>query len=145
MDIEQSMELLSIVPLFRGLNERQKREIAKRLIDRKYAAGEKIIAQGSTGFGLFIVHSGSAEAHYEAGDGSVSVVNTFGPNDYFGEIALIDNGPRTASVIATEETRCLLLNPIDFTAIVTNDAEMGLLISRALASRIRRLLETMGR
>ena len=73
------------------------------------------------------------------------MVNTFKPNDFFGEITLLDDGPRTASVIATEETECLILSRFDFLALMKNDADMGVVIAQEVAKRLRRLINTLDR
>lgn len=93
---------------------------------------------------MFVIVSGHAEAVLESRDGDKTVVNTFGPSDFFGEIALLDDGPRTASVVATEETECLILSRPDFIAVMQNDAEMGVIIAQELANRIRKLINSFG-
>ena len=77
------------------------------------------------------------------GDGTQTVVNSFGPMDFFGEVAMLDDGPRTASVITTEETDCLVLSRSDFISIMENDAEMATEIAVALAKRLRRAVGAM--
>jgi len=76
-------------------------------------------------------------------DGSTAVVNTFGPSDYFGELALLDNGPRTASVIATEPTHCLILPRESFLGVLRRDGEMAVSILTELARRFRTALESL--
>lgn len=137
------MSFLSKVPLFTGLTDRQKKQLSKRFISREYKEGESIVTQGKGGAGLFIIISGKAEAVLESPDGAKAVVNTFGSTDFFGEIALLDDGPRTASVIATKDTECLILSREDFIAIMKNDADMGVVIAETLAIRFRRFLGTM--
>jgi CRP-like cAMP-binding protein len=74
-------------------------------------------------------------------DGEKVVVNTFGPGDFFGELALLDYGPRTASVIATEPTTCLLLTRWDFLAVLRDDAETAIGVLQAVARRFRGMLD----
>lgn len=145
MKTENSIAMLAKVSLFKGLKERQLKLLADHLVEQKYPAGSKIIEQGRVGFGLFIIGSGQAEVQFESEEGSTSVVNTLGAYDFFGEIALLDDGPRSASVVATEETTCLILNRIEFISIMMGDAEMGVLIATELAKRIRTLLESVGK
>ncbi|GAB4580323.1 MAG: hypothetical protein Fur0022_30630 [Anaerolineales bacterium] len=141
---ENREKFLANVPLFSGLHARQLRQLAQRFVSRKYQPNEYIVSQGKGGAGMFTIVSGRAEAVLETPDGDKIVVNTFGPNDFFGEIALLDDGPRTASVIATEETECLILSRPDFIAIMQNDAEMGVVIATELANRIRKLINSFG-
>ena len=139
-DTKQTAKFLDNVPLFNGLNGRQLEHIAKRFVGRDYAAGQTIVIQGSGGEGFFVVQSGHAEAVLERADGSKSVVNSFGPTHFFGELALLDDGLRTASVIATEPTHCLVLTRWDFLAALREDAEMAIVILQELARRFRQAL-----
>jgi CRP-like cAMP-binding protein len=70
-------------------------------------------------------------------------VNNFGPTDFFGELALLYEGTRTASVITTAETDCLVLARWDFISNMREDAEMGVVISQELAKRFRRALDAL--
>jgi len=134
---------LAKVPLFAGLNNRQKKLLSKRFITRQYKAGEKIVTQGKGGAGLFTVTTGKAEAVIESVDGEKTIVNQFGPTDFFGEIALLDDGPRTASVLALVDTTCMVLSREDFIASMKNDADMGVIIAEELAKRFRRVVSVM--
>ena len=131
------------VPLFDGLNKRHLNQLAKRFIPRSYKAGDVIVRQGKGGEGMFTIVSGGAEAVLETSDGEKTVVNTFGPANFFGEVAMLDDGPRTASVIATEDTECLVLTRSDFVSVMQNDAEMATEIAMALARRLRKAVGTM--
>lgn len=130
--------ILARIPLFHGLNKRHLNQLSKRFIPRSYKAGQAIVTQGKGGEGMFVITSGSAEAILETSDGTKTVVNTFGPANFFGEVAMLDDGPRTASVIATADTECLVLTRSDFIAVMQNDAEMATEIAMALARRLRR-------
>ncbi len=140
-DLERIAEILGKVPLFESLNKRQLQNLARIFIDRQCQAGEVIVPQGREGYGFFIVASGKAEAVRERADGTKSVVNTFGPGDFFGELALLDNGPRTASVIAVEPTECLILPRENFLGVLRRDGEMAVAILTELAKRFRTSLE----
>ena len=134
------LSFLAKVPLFSGLTERQLKQLAKRFVTREYKAGDTIVTQGKGGAGMFTITAGKAEALVEAPDGTKTVVNTFGPTDFFGEIALLDDGPRTASVVAVKDTDCLILSREDFIAVLKNDADMGVVIAQELARRFRRFI-----
>jgi CRP-like cAMP-binding protein len=142
--VETTEKFLTDVPLFQGLRDRQLKQLATRFVMRKYQPNDYIVSQGKGGAGMFIIVSGHAEAVLESRDGNKTVVNSFGPSDFFGEIALLDDGPRTASVIAAEDTDCLILSRPDFIAVMQNDAEMGIIIAQELANRIRKLINSFG-
>ena len=137
------MKFLMRVPLFSGLTNRQQKRIANRFVNREYKAGDYIVTQGKGGAGMFTIISGEAEAIIESPDGEKTVVNTFSSTDFFGEIALLDPGPRTASVIAKKDTECLVLSREDFISTMKNDADMGVVIAEELASRLRRTVNVL--
>ena len=132
---------LTSVPMFKTLNDRQLRHLARRFIERKYDKNDLIVTQGHVGVGLFVIMSGSAEVVKENADGTKTVVATFGPRDFFGELSLIDEAPRIASVVATSATDCLVLSRLDVLAVLEEDVEIPIVIMRELVSRLRKTLE----
>ena len=143
-DLKQTIGFLQVVPLFHGLNNPHLEYLAKRMVGRVYAAGQPIVTQGQGGEGFFVIISGKAEAFRERSDGVKAEVNTFGPTDFFGELALLDDGPRTASVIATEPTQCYVLTRWDFLAVLREgDKEMSIIILQELAKRFLRTLDSL--
>jgi len=122
---------LATIPLLAGLTDR----VTRRLVDvgkrRTYAAEEVIVKEGTTGTALYIVLSGRARVE-RAGE----TVGQLGSGDFFGELALIEEHPRSATVIASEETDCLLLPAWEFTALLEEHPEMALPIMHALIARL---------
>ena len=88
-------ETLSNVPLFSGLEPRDLDRIADSFKQRNYAAGDKIANEGSGGAGFFVIGEGTAKVTVHGEERA-----TLGPGDYFGEIALIDEGTRSATITA---------------------------------------------
>ena len=131
------------VPLFQSLNKKQLEQLASWLVKREFAAGTTIVEQGKGGEGFFIIVSGKAEATRTRADGSKTVVNQFGPTDYFGELALLDDGLRTATVTATEKVDCLVLVRWDFLAKLETNADMAVKILQELARRFRMALDAL--
>ena len=142
MKTEEMVEFLAKVPLFQRLNNRQLRQITDLCTHRTFEPDQKIVTQGESGFGMFLLINGRAEAVLEQTDGRVTVVNEFGPTDYFGEVNILDGGPRTASVIALEDTECLFLGRLEFIALLNKDASMATDIAVELAKRLRRAVRT---
>jgi CRP/FNR family cyclic AMP-dependent transcriptional regulator len=140
MSTQETTQILAKVPLFQGLNTRQIQGLAQTATRRTYAAGEQIIDQGQRGIGLYVVLSGQAEAIHTRVDGEEVLVNTFGPTDFFGELAMLSDEPRTASVVATEDTECLVLTRWEFLGKLKADAEMAIVILQELAKRFQRAL-----
>jgi CRP/FNR family transcriptional regulator, cyclic AMP receptor protein len=142
-DLKQTVGFLQNVPLFHGLNNRHLELLAKRMVNRQYAAGQPIVTQGHGGEGFFVIVAGKAQAFRERSDGEKVEVNSFGPTDFFGELALLDDGLRTASVVATEPTQCLALTRWDFLTTLREQAEMSVIILQELAKRFRRALDSL--
>ena len=142
-NLEQIVGFLNKVPLFTSLKRGQLERLAKRFVERQYDAGKDIVTQGQGGEGLFIVVSGGADVFRARADGEKVLVNRFGPTDFFGEMALLDEGIRTATVVPTEKTVCLVLTRWDFLGILNEDAEISIVILQELARRFRMALEAM--
>ena len=142
-DQQKITRFLHTVPMFRGLNDRQLERLGKRFTERSYKKGEAIVNQGTLGIGLFIVESGKAEAIRQHPDGEKTVVNTFGPTDFFGELSLLDESPRTATVAASEDSKCLVLTQLDFLSALREDAEVPIIMLKELAHRLRRATESL--
>lgn len=101
---EDVLPTLERSPLFRGLDRAQLREIVDRFDDATYLPDHGIITEGMRGPEFFIVLSGSASVVLHD-----QVIAVLGPGEFFGEVAALDGGPRTASVRADTQLRCLTL------------------------------------
>lgn len=130
VDLEQQ---LSTVPLLAGLERRTRKRLSEVGKRRTYQADETIVKQGTTGTALYIVLSGRATI--VVSDQTVGEVTA---GDFFGELALIEEHPRTASVIASEETECLLFPAWEFTALLDEHPEIAVPIMKALIGRLHR-------
>ena len=130
MELEQQ---LASVPLLAGLNTRVRHRLAETGKRRTYAADEEIVREGSTGTALYIVLSGSARV--VRGGETLGEVKA---GDFFGELALIEEHPRSASVVAAVETECLLFPAWEFTALLEEHPEIAVPIMRALIGRLHR-------
>jgi CRP/FNR family transcriptional regulator, cyclic AMP receptor protein len=141
---DQKKKFISNVPLFQGLKDRQVQLLADRMVERNYAAGETIVEQGQGGEGFFVITSGKAEATRLRADGEKIHVNSFGPSDFFGELALLDEGGvRTATIVATEPLTCLILIRWDFLSTLRQDADMAVVILQEMAKRFRVALDSL--
>jgi CRP-like cAMP-binding protein len=143
MGVKEIAAFLAKVPLFKELNGRQLESLAQTMVSHDYQTGQDIVTQGESGVGLFVIASGEAEVIHVRTDGTRAVVNVLGETDYFGELALLTEGPRTASVIATQPTQCLVLTRWNFLAALKGDAEMAVSILEEMAWRFRTALEVL--
>lgn len=124
---------LASVPLLAGLDDRVRRRLAQIGKRRTYAAGEAIVKEGSTGTALYVILSGRVRV--ERGGNQVGEL---GAGDFFGELALIEDEPRSASVIAADESECLLFPAWEFRALLDEQPQIAVAIMRALIERIHR-------
>ena len=143
LELKKTASFLASVPLFRSLNKAQIQSLARTMTPRHYAAGEELVRQGQGGIGLFVVVSGRAEAVHTRLDGTRVVVNTFGPTDFFGELAMLNDEPRTATVVAVEDTECLVLTRWEFLAKLEQDGKMATVILKELAQRFQRAMAVL--
>ncbi|MBN1935034.1 MAG: cyclic nucleotide-binding domain-containing protein [Anaerolineae bacterium] len=141
--LRKTVAFLARVPLFQDLKKRQLRSLARWAIPRHYASGEAIVRQGKSGIGLFIVVSGKAEAVRTRRDGTRVVVNAFVLTDFFGELALLNDEPRTASVIALEDTECLALVHWNFRSMLAQYGEMTAVILQEQSRRFQRAMSVL--
>ncbi|HEX6018842.1 MAG TPA: PEP/pyruvate-binding domain-containing protein [Burkholderiaceae bacterium] len=123
---------LQRVRFFADLDRRQAEQIARLLKERRFAKGETVIREGSGAAAFFIIDTG------EAAVSSRGVpINTLGPGDHFGEIALIDGGPRSATVVATTDLVCYGLTYWEFRPLVERSGTIAWKLLQALARRVR--------
>ncbi|MBN1934830.1 MAG: cyclic nucleotide-binding domain-containing protein [Anaerolineae bacterium] len=139
---DKTIEFLAKIPLFGDLKRRQLDLLARLVGEKTYQPGEAIVRQGQGGVGLFIIEAGKADVLRQTVDGTETVVNTLGPGDFFGELALLDDGQRTASVVAVEPTTCMSMTRWDFMPLLKDDADMAILILQEIVQRFRRALDT---
>jgi CRP/FNR family transcriptional regulator len=128
---------LARVPLFDGLSRDELARIAECCLERGYAAGAVLVRQGEQGVGLFIVASGSVRVTQHQEDGEEQLLALLGPGGVFGEMALLDDLPRSATVTALEPTRTLVLVYWDFRAMLLDNAEIAVKLLGVLSRRLR--------
>jgi CRP-like cAMP-binding protein len=120
------------VPLFVGLTTQQFRMVARLFKKRSYDRGEIVINEGSSGATFFVIESG--EASVTVRGRKKATLKTF---DYFGEIALIDGGPRTETVTATTDLVCYAINYWDFRPFVIANGVIAWKLLQGLALMLR--------
>jgi CRP-like cAMP-binding protein len=141
--VQDIVNVLAVTPLFQGLKQRQLESLAQKFVERTYGADEAIVTQGKGGEGFFIITSGAAEAIRVRADGSKTVLNPLEAGEFFGELALLTDTMRTASVVTTEPTTCLVLTRWNFIAMLRKDADMAVTVLQELADRFSRVLNTL--
>ena len=126
------VEALQNVQLFSTLAEEDMEELARQLHERRFPEGAEVTTEGSTGAGFFVIAAGNAEVMV-GGEHRA----TLGPGDYFGEVALIDDGIRSASIVAATDLLCYGLTPWEFRPFVEEHPKVAWALLEALARLIR--------
>jgi CRP-like cAMP-binding protein len=141
--VKDIAEFIAMVPLFRDLKPRHIERIAKRLRERDYEQGAVIVEQGTMGIGLFIMVRGKARVIRSHGDGSTREIDMLERFNFFGELSLLDDHTRTASVVADEPVKCLVLAKLDFLDELDDEPEMAIPMLKELAHRFRRIITNL--
>ena len=126
------LDLLRNVDLFEELSKKEIERLAKSFRESRFAAGETIAAEGTRGVGFFIIGEGTVQYSVRGEE-----VGQGGPGDYFGEIALIDDGPRTATVTAGTDVTAYGLASWEFQPLVEENAALAWELLQGMAKRLR--------
>jgi CRP-like cAMP-binding protein len=124
--------VLKRIPLFADLNKRESEQIARLFKERRFASGETVAREGSGGAAFFFIDSG--EATVSVGGKSRGTLKA---GDYFGEIALIDGGERSATVTAASDLVCYGLTYWDFRPLAQQNASIAWKLLQSLAKKLR--------
>jgi CRP-like cAMP-binding protein len=123
---------LKAVPLFAHCNGKELDFIATQVEEMDFPAGRVLCTEGMNGGDFFILESGAADVTRGG-----KKIATMKPGDFFGEIALVDGGKRTATVTTTVPSRCFVLGPRQFQNVLHQNVEVIHSVMKALASRVR--------
>ncbi|MBI2773505.1 MAG: cyclic nucleotide-binding domain-containing protein [Chloroflexi bacterium] len=132
MTKDDRLERLRSVPLFGSCTEKQLEFIASRVEDVDLPAGKVLTEEGKSGGEFFILLSGEAEVRRGG-----RLLDTMKAGDFFGEIALLDNGPRTATVTAKTAIRSLVLSPRQFQDVIHQEAGIAATLLHVVTKRLR--------
>ncbi len=123
--------------IFSGVDDRTVSRVARQGTVRNYAPGEMIIKQGDAASAFYLILKGRVSVIQEV-DGKVTQLGTQEPGSFFGEMALIEDHPRTASVTAIEQTECFLMVAWEFTSLMHEHPPVTEALLRELITRIHR-------
>jgi CRP-like cAMP-binding protein len=126
------LDALAEVPLFEGLSKRHLRRIAKLARIRRFAPGSAIVRTGDAGTSFFVLLDGHARVVPPAGR-----PRRLGAGDSFGEMALLDGGPRSADVVADGEVLTLTIGRSSFSTLLRKEPALTQALLRTLAARLR--------
>jgi CRP-like cAMP-binding protein len=126
------VNVLQRVPLFADLTKREVQQIARLFKERRFSEGETVVKEGSGGAAFFVIESGEATVFIRS-----KKHTTLKPGDYFGEIALIDEGTRMATITASSELVCYGLTFWDFGPLVKTNGAIGWKLLQRMAKMLR--------
>lgn len=136
-------ELLASLPLFADLRPDQRAALAGRLVRRSATRGQLIFDEGDPGDTVYLILDGKIKIVRTTADGRENLLAVLGPGEVFGELSLFDPGPRTASARALEDTALAALAHVDLDAWLRAEPQIGLLLLKVLARRLRRTNDAM--
>ena len=131
-----NVDFLKHVRLFEDLDKKSLEAIANSAVEQSYRPGEDVVKQGDTGVGAFIIRSGRVEVVQERG-GTSERIGELKAGDVFGEMALLDEFPRSATVRAIEPTTCLGIQRWHFRGILESHPLLALALLPVLTRRLR--------
>jgi|SRR5262245_11099275 len=125
-------DTLARVPLFSGVKPKELKKLSKRMTERSFNEGDEVTREGESGIGFFVIEEGNATVSVH-GD----IVRTLGPGEHFGEVALIDSGPRSATIVAGTDLRCRGMSAWEFKPFVEEHPEVAWALLESLVGRLR--------
>lgn len=120
------------VSLFSGLKEGQLKSIARECKSRSFKTGETIVREGEAGAGFYLIMDGSVEVRRRG-----KIISKLGKGDFFGEMTLLDNQPRSADVVAATPTTCSVLTAWSFVGLLKSKPDIGVNMIKELVRRLR--------
>jgi CRP/FNR family transcriptional regulator, cyclic AMP receptor protein len=127
-----AVSLIGSVPFFAGLDEKKRKSIASQGKELSYKPGDTIVSEGTTGVGFYLILDGKAEVRK-----GNKVLATLGKGQFFGEMSLIDELPRSADVVAVAPTECWAITSWAFAGIMKTTPEIAIQMVKEMVKRLR--------
>jgi len=128
----ETEDTLRRVPLFSGVKPKELKKLDRRMTERTFTEGDTITTQGESGIGFFVIEHGNATVSIGG-----KIIRTLGPGEHFGEVALIDSGPRSATIVATTDLRCRAMSAWEFKPFVEEHPEVAWALLETMVGRLR--------
>jgi CRP/FNR family cyclic AMP-dependent transcriptional regulator len=139
-----STTLLHNVPLFSGLNEAQLRVLVSMIVRKSFGRNTTIIAAGDPTDSLYIVIDGRVKVLMSDEQGREVILSILGRGEFFGEMGLLDDSPRSASVVTLEPCELLSISKTDFKRSLAENFDLSLIVMRGLVKRLREADQKIG-
>lgn len=145
--VEDELATLRVVPLFQDLKDAELKKVARLLHERQYQPGEVVFREGQTGAGMYIIKSGGVDIVLRLADGAEQRAVSLVERQFFGELALLESTPRTATAVVQKATTLLGLFQPDLEQLVERNAKLGAKVlwnlARMTGLRLRELSDLM--
>ncbi len=135
--------MLDDIPLFTDLDRAELALLSSKAITRHYPRNTIILNEGEDSDSLYVIRSGRVKVFLGNDAGREVILNVQGPGEYFGELALIDSGPRSASVITQEKSTLSIISKTDFEDFLRQHPAATVKIMRGMVKRLRALTENV--
>jgi len=135
--------MLDDIPLFSDLDATELVLLSSKAVTRQFPRNTIIINEGDQSDSLYIIRAGSVKVFLSDADGREVILNVQGPGEYFGELALLDSGPRSASVMTQDKTTLSLISKADFEDFLQQHPTATVKIMCGLIKRLRALTESV--
>jgi len=146
-EFNRKRKFLQRISLFQGISRREFGHLFQALVIRSYAPGEILFHEGDVGRALFILESGRVEISRETAGGAIAQLAILNPGDYFGEMSLLDERPRSATAAAMDPVRVHLLYKTELEKLVRHVPHIGAAImthlGMLLAARLRSITDSV--
>ncbi len=139
MAISTSSKALQTVPFFANLSQSEAENLAERLVVRHFSPGQVIFHHGDPGGLLYIIIKGKVKIAHSTPEGMEALLAILGEDDFFGELALLDDSPRSATAEAIQPTETLTLHRDEFMRYISHNPDFSLHVLKSLGRNIRRL------
>ena len=126
------VELLKKAPLLSGLNEKELKSMVKLSRERRFESGQTIVKKGEGGVGFYLILEGTVEIRSEG-----KTLSNLGPGQFFGEMSVLDNQPRSADVVTVQPSRVLILTAWEFKGLISQNPRIAVKMMQELVRRLR--------
>ena len=138
---KEALDSLRKIPLFAVVEDEALAALADLLIERRVPKHQTIVEEGLAGDYMYVIRDGQVKVTKLSGDGREKILELLGPGDFFGEMSLLDNAERSASVKSLTETRILALSRNDFLKELRRNPDLAMAVIQELTRRVRQMDE----
>jgi CRP-like cAMP-binding protein len=133
----EALESLRVIPLFSDVGDEHLERVADHLIERRFPKHKTIVEEGLPGDYMYVIREGRVQVSKLSDDGREKILEFLDAGDFFGEMSLLDDAPRSATVRALSDTRILALSRADFLNVMRRSPDVAMAVVQELTRRLR--------